>query len=78
MVHPELQGQGAGRRLLEGLHAMARDLELEQLNLSVRGGTGTERFYRHFGYIEFGRNPRAIRLAPGDDRDEILMTKPLR
>jgi GNAT superfamily N-acetyltransferase len=73
MVRPELQGAGAGGLLLEGLHTMARDLGLEQLALSVRGGTGTEGFYQRFGYVEFGRHPDAIRIAPGDDRDEILM-----
>ena len=73
MVAPDLQGIGAGGLLLEGLHAMGRDLGLEHLALSVRGGTGTERFYERFGYVEFGRHPNAIRIAPGDDRDEILL-----
>jgi GNAT superfamily N-acetyltransferase len=73
MVRPELQGAGAGRLLLEGLHQMARDLGLEHLVLSVRGGTGTERFYERFGYSVIGRHPGAIRIAPGDDRDEIAM-----
>ncbi len=73
MVHPELQGTGAGRHLLEGLHGLARELGLEQLLLSVRGGTGIEGFYQRFGYGEIGRHPGAIRLAPGDDRDEIVM-----
>ena len=73
MVHPELQGIGAGRRLLEGLHGVARQLELEQLRLSVRGGTGLEPFYERFGYVAVGRHPGAIRVAPGDDRDEITM-----
>jgi GNAT superfamily N-acetyltransferase len=73
MVHPELQGAGAGRLLLEGLHGVARDLGLEQLLLSVRGGTGTEGFYERFGYVKIGRHPAAIRLAPDDDRDEIVM-----
>jgi GNAT superfamily N-acetyltransferase len=73
MVHPDLQGTGAGRLLLEGLHGVARELGLEQLLLSVRGGTGTEGFYERFGYVEIGRHAGAIRLAPGDDRDEIVM-----
>ena len=73
MVSPELQGIGAGRLLLKGLHDMARGLGLEQLLLSVRGGTGTEGFYARFGYTEIGRHPGSIRLAPGDDRDEIVM-----
>jgi GNAT superfamily N-acetyltransferase len=73
MVRPELQGAGAGRLLLEGLHEMARDLGLEQLRLTVRGGTGVERFYERFGYSVVGRHPGAIRVAPGDDREEIMM-----
>jgi GNAT superfamily N-acetyltransferase len=73
MVHPDLQGTGAGRLLLEGLHGVARELGLEQLVLSVRGGTGTEGFYSRFGYVEIGRHAGAIRLAPDDDRDEIVM-----
>jgi GNAT superfamily N-acetyltransferase len=45
MVAPELQGTGAGRTLLLGLQNLARELGTEHLVLSVRGGTGTERFY---------------------------------
>jgi GNAT superfamily N-acetyltransferase len=77
MVAPELQGTGAGRTLLEGLHDLARQLGTEHLILSVRGGTGTERFYERFGYEQIGRHPAAIRLAPGDDRDELLLYKRL-
>ena len=73
MVDPAHQGSGAGRVLLEGLHAMARALELEILSLSVRGALAIEGFYGHHGYVVFGRNPRAIRVAPGDEREEILM-----
>jgi GNAT superfamily N-acetyltransferase len=77
MVAPELQGTGAGRTLLEGLHSLARELGTEHLVLSVRGGTGTERFYERFGYEQIGRHPGAIRLGPGDDRDELLLYKRL-
>ncbi len=73
MVRPELQGRGAGRLLLEGLHGTAAGLGLEQLMLTTRGGTGVERFYEHFGYSIVGRHPGAIRLAPGEDRDELIL-----
>ena len=73
MVRPELQGRGAGRLLLEGLHLSAAGLGLEQLMLTTRGGTGVEGFYERFGYSIVGRHPGAIRLAPGDDRDEIIL-----
>jgi GNAT superfamily N-acetyltransferase len=73
MVRPELQGQGAGRLLLQGLHGTAADLGLEQLMLTTRGGTGVEGFYERVGYRIVGRHPGAIRLAPGDDRDELIL-----
>lgn len=73
MVRPELQGRGAGRILLEGLHGTAADLGLEQLMLTTRGGTGVEGFYERFGYTVVGRHPGAIRLAPDDDRDELIL-----
>ena len=77
MVAPELQGAGAGRTLLLGLHDHARTLGAEHLVLAVRGGTGTERFYERFGYEIIGRHPDAIRLAPGDDRDELTLHRRL-
>jgi GNAT superfamily N-acetyltransferase len=73
MVRPELQGRGACRLLLEGLHGTAVDLGLEQLMLTTRGGTGVEAFYERCGYTVVGKHPRAIRLAPGDDRDELFL-----
>jgi GNAT superfamily N-acetyltransferase len=73
MVDPDHQGQGAGRALIDGLHTMARDLGLEFLCLTVRGGLGIEGFYGHLGYEIYGRNPHAIRVGPGDERDEIHM-----
>jgi GNAT superfamily N-acetyltransferase len=73
MVDPSLQGVGAGRALIEGVHEMGRELGLEFLCLTVRGGLGIEGFYSRIGYEIHGRNPRAIRVAPGDERDEIHM-----
>lgn len=73
MVDPDVQGEGAGRMLVDGLHGMARDLDLEFLCLTVRGGLGIEGFYGHLGYEIYGRNPHAIRVAPGDEREEIHM-----
>jgi GNAT superfamily N-acetyltransferase len=73
MVRPELQGTGAGRLLVEGLHQLARDLGLEQLQLTVRSGEGLETFYERFGYRVVGRHPAAVRVARGDDRDEVMM-----
>jgi GNAT superfamily N-acetyltransferase len=70
-VHPDRQGQGLGRVLMTGVHDAARGLGLEMLHLTVRGGYGLEGFYAGLGYREFGRMPGAIRIAPGDDREEV-------
>jgi hypothetical protein len=43
------------------------------VQLTVRGGTGTEAFSTRLGYREVGRLPGALRVAPGDDRDETIM-----
>lgn len=73
-VRPDLQGRGIGSALIEAITKAARDrLGLEQLQLTVRGKTGTETFYERFGYEVVGRIPDAIRVAPGDDRDMIYM-----
>jgi GNAT superfamily N-acetyltransferase len=73
MVHPDHQGNGAGLLLMDGLHQVARRLGLEQLQLTVRGGEGLERFYERLGYTVVGRHPGAVRVAPGDDRDEVML-----
>ncbi|MEU3470614.1 GNAT family N-acetyltransferase [Streptomyces sp. NPDC006687] len=79
MVRPALQGRGAGRALMAALADAARTLEgIEAIVLGCRGGLGLEQFYAACGYKEVGRIPGAIRVAPGDDRDDITMLLPLR
>jgi len=72
-VHPAHQGRGLGTVLMHGVHDIARARGLEFLHLGARGGTGVDAFYRGLGYTEVGRVPGAIRVAPGDDREEILL-----
>jgi GNAT superfamily N-acetyltransferase len=76
-IHPSHQGGGLGRALMQGVHEIARQRGWEFLQLSVRGATGTEAFYAGLGYVEVGRFPGVLRLAPGDDRDEIWMRRTL-
>jgi GNAT superfamily N-acetyltransferase len=76
-VHPSRQGAGLGRVLMEGVHEVAHRNGLEFVHLTVRGGTGTQAFYDGLGYREVGRIPNALRVAPGDDRDEISMIRPV-
>ncbi|MFJ2867089.1 GNAT family N-acetyltransferase [Kitasatospora sp. NPDC087314] len=78
MVHPDRQGRGYGVRLLAEAERIAREWGLEGLRLTARGGQGLERFYARCGYREVGRVPAAIRVAPGDDRDDITMWLDLR
>ncbi|SFY52219.1 GNAT family N-acetyltransferase [Streptomyces sp. F-1] len=79
MVHPKHQGRGYGRALMTAAERAARATDgIEAVRLSCRGGHGLERFYSSLGYREVGRVPGAVRVAPGDDRDEIIMVLPLR
>ncbi len=74
MVHPRHQGKGYGRDLLTAAADAARGVEgIEAIRLTCRGGEGLERFYGSCGYKEVGRVPDAIRVAPGEDRDDITM-----
>lgn len=74
MVHPGRQGRGDGRTLMAAVERAARGLPgIEAIRLTCRGGTGVDRFYAACGYKEFGRIPAGIRVAPGDDRDDIYM-----
>jgi GNAT superfamily N-acetyltransferase len=77
MVHPEHQGGCAGSILMNGLHEMGRSLGLEQLQLTIRDGYQLELFYQRHGYRVVGRHPGAVRVAPGDDRDEIMLVADL-
>jgi GNAT superfamily N-acetyltransferase len=76
-VHPARQGSGLGRTLMTGVHEIARDRGWEFVHLTARGGTGVEEFYRGLGYAEVGRLTGAIRVGPGDDRDEIILSRRL-
>jgi GNAT superfamily N-acetyltransferase len=78
MVHPRHQGRGYGRDLLTAAADAGRTFEdIEAIRLTCRGGLGLERFYGSCGYKEVGRIPGAIRVAPGDDRDDVIMLLPL-
>lgn len=68
------RNQGIGSALMRKLRQVARDeMDLEQLHLAARGGTGLEDYYARLGWEVTGRWPGKLRLAPDDTRDEILM-----
>lgn len=77
MVDPAHQGRGLGVSLMNATLGLAAELGLEQVRLGVRSGVGLEKFYLALGFVEIGRLPGWIRVAPDDDRDEILMVRPI-
>ncbi|MFF7880888.1 GNAT family N-acetyltransferase [Streptomyces sp. NPDC020794] len=74
-THTGFRRQGIGAALMRRVPGVARDeMGLERLGLTARSGLGLEDFYRGLGWVEVGRWPGALRVAPGDDRDEIMMS----
>ncbi len=77
MSDPQRRGRNLGRLLMAALHRVAREDGVELVELGVRGGTGVDAFYAGLGYEEVGRLPGGIRVAPGDERDDIWMARRL-
>jgi GNAT superfamily N-acetyltransferase len=76
--HPSRRGIGIGAGLLKCAADFSRQTGLQHLTLVLRGGQQLECFYEKHGWEEFGRHPGALRLADGDDRDEVHMVLSLR
>ena len=76
-VHPDAQGRGLGRRLVEVVHDAGRRRGLTQVTLWYRSGLGLGAFYRSVGYREVGRWPGTLRVADDDWRDEVWMVTDL-
>lgn len=74
LVDPDHRRQGLGTQLVGTLLASATELGLERLDVQVTAGSGLERLMAdRFEFAEFGRRPAWVRVAPGDDRDEVLL-----
>lgn len=74
--HPALRGRGVGARVLAELEACARERGLSVATLTVRGGTGVERFYLAHGYRLDGRLPDRL-LIDGQLVDELHLSRRL-
>ena len=77
MTDPARRGTNHGALLVAGLHRAAREMGVELVTLDYRGGTGLGEFYTRYGYTEVGRIPGGVRVAPGDDRDGVIMARSL-
>lgn len=77
MTDPARRGRNLGRLLMAAMHRVAREQEVEVVTLDVRSGLGTTGFYEGCGYVEVGRVPGVVRVAPGDDRDSVIMARRL-
>lgn len=74
---PSHVGRGVGEAILSELEHVARERGLALIALTVRGGTGRERFYLERGYRLDARLPDRIRLEGGRLAEELWLSKPL-
>lgn len=73
ILDPSVERSDLGTRLVRAITELAGELDLQRLQLALPSGTGLESLYGPMGFVEFGRLPGWIRVAPGEDRDEVLM-----
>ncbi|WP_433871770.1 N-acetyltransferase family protein [Saccharopolyspora sp. CA-218241] len=74
-VDPQLQGKGWGGRLHDAVLVAAQAMGLEKLSAQARSGHDLEGFYTARDWVERGRWPGAVRVAEGDERDDIWFTR---
>ena len=72
---PEARGRGLGAQVLAALERAGWDRGLELLTLTVRGGTGHDRFYRAHGWSLDAVVPGRLRGADGGARDVLHLSK---
>ena len=79
MVRDDFQGQGLGRELLNAALKLARaDARLEQLVLPVTAGNErAARLYLAAGFVRYGTQARAIKLAANDAASAVYLDKDL-
>jgi ribosomal protein S18 acetylase RimI-like enzyme len=73
-VRPAARGRGVGMALLRSVIEHARNVsgvEILQLTVTV-GNEAACALYDRAGFVPYGIEPRALRLAPGDYLDEEL------
>ena len=79
-VAPDWREQGVGRCLLDALIAWATTHpQIERLGLrALSTNPRALHLYAAVGFVEEGRRIQAIKLAPGQYADEVLMSRPVK
>jgi len=79
-VAPDWREQGVGRCLLDALIAWATAYpHIERLGLrALSTNPRALHLYAAVGFVEEGRRIQAIKLAPGQYADEVLMSRPVK
>ncbi len=79
-VHPEFQGQGLGRALMEGLMRWAREVrdpempDIARVDLAVfADNVKARRLYESFGFEVEGVRRNFIRYEDGREADDLIM-----
>jgi len=75
--HPRARGRGVGAAVLTELEAASRDRGLLMTTVTVRDGTGYERFYLDRGYRLDAVLPDRLQLRDGRLLDELHLSKRL-
>ena len=80
VVHPDYQGSGIARKLVETAEERAAEMGILLLEINCRGGEPAERIYPRFGFLEFGRLPGGIVEPWGEGQvfDQVFFYKNLR
>lgn len=73
-VRADLHGQGIGRRLVDKVIELAREMKMDSMLLEVR--PSNERaldMYRHYGFVEIGRRKNYYQASYTRREDAIVM-----
>jgi len=77
-VHPDRQGQGLGRKLLDKLIGLARDAGMHAVLLEVRPSNNHALMvYHHLGFAQIGQRKNYYPAAGAGREDAIVMRKML-
>ena len=74
----EFWNLGIGTAMMEYLEELAKQIGYEQIELEVVDGNHMAKYlYERCGFVETGKNVRALKYDDGSYRDEIIMVKVL-